>query len=104
LHCPTKPIPTGQPGLPPLRFRITQVKDANLLKGYLALRIRVTGTVKGKRVDQTSYAVYQRLGDMLSGTYSFGANTAAQRRFALRAAEQSALNLRRGGQPSGPIA
>jgi hypothetical protein len=104
LHCPTTPIPTGQAGLTPLRFRITQVKDANLLKGYLALRIRVTGTVKGKRVDQTSYAVYQRVGDVLSGTYSFGPNTPAQRRFALRAAEQSALNLRRGGQPSGPIA
>jgi len=104
LNCPKKPISTGQVGLPPLRFTISQLKDRNLLKGYVAVRVRVTGKVKGKRVDETSYAIYQRLGNVLSGTYSFGANTPAQQRFALRAAEQSALNLRRGGQPNGPIA
>jgi hypothetical protein len=104
LHCPKTPIPTGQAGLPPLTFTMTSIKDGKLLKGYVAVRVRVTGIVKGKRVDETSYAVYQRFGNVLSGTYSFGPNTRAQQRFALHAAEESAQNLRRGGPPSGPIA
>jgi hypothetical protein len=103
-HCPKTPIPTGQAGLPPLTFTITSIKDGKLLQGYVAVRVRVTGIVKGKRVDETSYAVYQRFGNVLSGTYSFGPNTRAQQRFALHAAEESAQNLRRGGPPSGPIA
>ena len=104
LHCPKTPSPTGQAGLPPLTFTMTLIKDGKLLKGYVAVRVRVAGIVKGKRVDETSYAVYQRLGNVLSGTYSFGPNTRAQQRFALHAAEESAQNLRRGGPPSGPIA
>jgi hypothetical protein len=54
----------------------------------------------GTKVDQTSYAVYQVLGDVLSGVYSFGPNTAAQRQFVLRAAEASARTLKK--QLSGP--
>ncbi|MDX6486260.1 MAG: hypothetical protein QOF43_1413 [Gaiellaceae bacterium] len=102
--CPHKPIVTGDPTLPPLTFTLTRLTDSKLLKGYLAVKVRVTGTVKGKKVDETSYAVYQRIGDVLSGTYSFGPNTAAQERFALRAAEESAKNLRRGKSSSGPTA
>jgi hypothetical protein len=110
--CPNKPIDSGEPGLPPLRFTITRISDSHLLKGYLAVKIRVRGTVtlnvKGKKqkraVDQTSYAVYQRLGNVLSGTYSYGPNTPAQLRFALHAAEQSALNLKRGHNASSPTA
>ena len=107
LHCPKTPIVTGQPGLPKLRVTITPVNDAKLMKGCVAVRVRVTGTVKGKRVDDNSYAVYQRFGNVLSGTYSFATpNTQVrqQERFALHAAEQSAQNLRNGGAPSGPIA
>jgi hypothetical protein len=102
--CPHHAIDTGEPGLPPLRFAYTRLKDPRLLKGYLAVRVRVTGTVKGKHVDQTSYAVYQRLGDVLSGTYSVGPDTEAQLRFALHAAEQSAQNLRRGHNAGSPTA
>ena len=58
------------------------------------MRVRTIATVKGKRYDQVSYAVYQRKGDVLSGVYSFGPNTPAQRAFALHAAEQSAKVLR----------
>src|SRR5436305_1626825 len=76
--CPNHAIVTGEPGLPPLRFKITRISDSHLLKGYLAVRVRVTGTVKGKKVDETSYAVYQRRGNVLSGVYSFGPNTPAQ--------------------------
>ncbi len=102
--CPAGPISTGDPSLPPLRFTITRISGSKLLKGYLAVRVRVRGTVQGKRVDETSYAVYQRLGDVLSGTYSFGPNTAAQLRFVLHAAQQSAANLRRGQASGGPTA
>jgi hypothetical protein len=101
--CPKTPIQTD-PTLPPLRFAFTRIKASNLLKGYLALKVRVTGTVKGKKVDETSYAVYQRLGDVLSGTYSFGPDTKEQLRFVLHAAQQSAVNLRLGKAAGGPTA
>lgn len=108
LHCPKTPVVTGQAGLPPLTYTITPIKDSKLLKGYLAVRVEVTGKVKGKKVDDISFAVYQRLGNVLSGTYSFAAGPSTspllQQQFALRAAEQSAENLRRGGPPSGPVA
>jgi hypothetical protein len=110
--CPDKPIVTGEAGVPPLRFTITHISDSKLLKGYLAVKIRVRGTVQVKingklqsrKVDQTSYAVYQRLGNVLSGTYSYGPNTPAQLAFELHAAEQSAQNLRRGHNVGSPTA
>jgi hypothetical protein len=107
LNCPKTPVETGQPGLPPLNVTITPIKDPELLKGYLAVGVRVTGKIKGKSVDEVSFAVYQRFGNFLSGTYSFAGPTtsvAQQERFALQAAEQSAVNLRFGGPPSGPVA
>ena len=97
LRCPKGKVDPGEQGLPPLTFRITRLTATGLLKGYLFVRVRVTGTVKGKHVDQTSYAVYQRLGNVLSGVYSFGPNTPAQQLFCLHAAQQSARNLRLGG-------
>jgi hypothetical protein len=104
-NCPRTPIQTGEPGLPPLRFTITRLKDPKLLEGYLAVRVRVRGTVSGKKVDQISYAAYQRHGNVLSGVYSFGPNTAQQLKFFLHAAEESAKNLSRGGPPpSAPTA
>jgi len=104
--CPHHPIDSGDKSLPKLTFRLTRISDPHLLKGYLAVRVDTSGTVKGKHVRQTSYAVYQRFGNVLSGIYSFGADTVAQRDLALHAAEQSARNLRRGssGAPSGPTA
>jgi hypothetical protein len=104
--CPRRPIDSGVKGLPKLTFRISRISDPRLLKGYLAVRIDVSGTVNGKHVAQTSYAVYQRLGNVLSGVYSFGTSTAGQRELCLHAAEQSARNLRRGtsGVTSAPTA
>jgi hypothetical protein len=108
IHCPKTPVVTGEAGVPPLRFTITRITDSKLLKGYLAVKIRVRGTVKvngkAQQVDQTSYAVYQRLGDVLSGIYSYGPNTPAQLAFELHAAEQSAQNLRRGHNVGTPTA
>jgi hypothetical protein len=98
--CPKEPIVTDA-SLPPLTYTLTRIKASNLLKGAVALRVRVTGKVQGKKVDQTSYAIYQRKGDVLSGTYSFGPNTKAQLQFALHAAQQSALNLRLGRAAGG---
>jgi hypothetical protein len=104
--CPRTPIDSGVKSLPKLTFRITRITDPRLLKGYLAVRIDLSGTVKGKRVAQTSYTVYQRLGNVLSGVYSFGASPARQRELCLHAAEASARNLRRGtsGATSAPTA
>jgi hypothetical protein len=104
--CPRTPVVTGEPGVGPLRFTITRVHDSRLLRGYVAVKVRAVGKLKsGKKVDQTSYAVYQARGNLLSGVYSFGPNTPAQLRFALHAAEQSAALLRKAVRtPKGPPA
>jgi hypothetical protein len=100
--CPSSPVAPGEQGLPPLRFHITRIKDAHLLKGYLAIKVRTTGKVHGKRVDTVSYAVYQRLGNVFSGVYTVGPPGSKQQAFCLKAAEKSAANLRasRLGGPS----
>jgi hypothetical protein len=98
--CPTHPIDSGVKGLPKLTFRVKQVRDPRLLKGYLAVQIDVRGTVNGRPVAQTSYAVYQQRGKVLSGVYSFGTTPKGQLALCLHAAEQSARNLRRGGSGS----
>jgi hypothetical protein len=96
LSCPHTPVVTGEKGVGPLKFTITPVKDKKLLAGYVAVRVRAVGKLtNGRHVDQTSYAVYQRVGDVLSGVYSFGPNTPAQEQFALHAAEISANVLRK---------
>jgi hypothetical protein len=105
-NCPNKPIDSGEPGLPKLLFTITRIHDAKLLKGYVAVQVRVRGTVRGKKIDQTSFAVYQRLGSVLSGMYtlSVGSNTPQQRKLVLHAAEQSAKNLLHGSNAGSPVA
>src|SRR5689334_21789468 len=35
-HCPAKPVASGLPGVPPLRYEITRLKAPGLVKGYLA--------------------------------------------------------------------
>lgn len=104
--CPNKPIDSGEPGLPKLRFTITRIHDSRLLKGYVAVQVRVRGTVAGKKVDQISFAVYQRLGTVLSGMYtlSVGSNIQLQRQLVLHAAEQSAKNLLHGSNAGSPVA
>jgi len=102
--CPHHPIDTGQAGLPHVLVTITRIHDAKLLKGALAFEVRARGTVKGKQYDETSYAVYQRRGNVLSGTYSVGPKTAAQRNLLLHAAEQSAQNLIHGNNRGTPTA
>jgi hypothetical protein len=105
-RCPHHPIETGEKGSPKLMFKLTRISDPHLLRGYVALRVDVTGTLNGKHVATTSYAIYQRRGNVLSGIYSFGGTSAAQRTLALHTAEASARNLRRGsnGVTSAPTA
>jgi hypothetical protein len=97
ISCPSHPIDTGDKGLPKLTYHLRQIRHPGLLKGYLAVQIDVRGTVNGKAVAQTSYAVYQQRGNVLSGIYSFGSTTKGQLALCLHAAEQSARNLRHGG-------
>jgi hypothetical protein len=111
--CPHTAIDPGEQNLPPLKFTITRLKDSHLLKGYLAVRVQATGVVNGKKVDQVSYAVYQQLGNVISGVYSYVltgkgykyGNAADQEAFCLHAAEQSAATLRKlGPTVTGPSA
>ena len=99
--CPTKPI--AFEGFPPLHYTVTRISDSKLVKGYLAAKVHRYGTYKGKKVDDTFFVVYQRVGDVISGVYSYaaaGVPAGAQQAFCLHAAEQSAKNLR-GGSPGG---
>jgi hypothetical protein len=101
--CPNKPI--AFEGQPPLVYRFTRITDSKLLRGYIAVRIDISGKVKGKPVRAVRYAVYQRFGNVLSGVYSYaltsGVSGAAQQAFVLHAAEASAKALRGGSQPGG---
>lgn len=110
--CPRTPVLTGEAGVGPIRFTISRIYDSKLLKGYVAVRIRAVGKLtNGRKVDNISYAIYQRLGNVLSGVYSYvlkGVDQPGQEAFALHAAEQSAKQLRKGAGvasvPSGPPA
>jgi hypothetical protein len=101
-NCPKKAI--AFEGFPPLHYVVTRIKDAKLIKGYIAARVHRYGTVKGKKVSDTFFVVYQRVGNVLSGTYSYaapGVTTAEQQAFCLHAAEASAKNLRGGTSVAG---
>jgi len=100
--CPNKPI--AFEGQPPLVYHFTHITDAKLLHGYVALRIDISGKIKGKAVKVVRYAVYQRFGNVLSGIYSYAAasvSTAAQQAFVLHAAEMSAKALKGNSQAGG---
>ncbi|SRR5579862_4611386 len=104
--CPSKPI--SFEGQPPLTYKITRLRDSKLVSGYIALRMDVSGKVNGKAVRQIRFAVYQRVGNILSGVYSYDISGVvsgeAQQQFVLHAAEASAKALekttRQGGIPA----
>lgn len=101
--CPRKPI--AFEGQPPLTYTISRISDSKLLPGAIALRVDVSGTVKGTKISAIRFAVYQRLGNTLSGVYSYavsGVSGAVQERFVLHAAEASAKALR--GHSAGGVA
>jgi hypothetical protein len=83
--------------------RFTAVENSGLLPGYFAVREVDTGTLHGKPVRQVTYAVYQRLGNVLSAVYTIGPRGSGQLAFCLHAARQAAQNLTNwylGGPPA----
>jgi len=95
-HCPRGPVQRPIAGAPPVTFRVTKVTDPRLLPGYLAVRVHATGKYKGRKFVTNAVGVYQARGEVFSGIYTDGQGTiAAQLRFGLHAAEESAKNLRR---------
>jgi hypothetical protein len=63
------------------------------LPNYVALRLRISGTVNGKRSTETLFTIYQLRHNILSALYAYG-GTEAARRLALHAAAASATNLK----------
>jgi hypothetical protein len=94
--CPRTPVPSTIQGVPPLTYRIKRLSATNhrLLRGAIAIRITMSGTLKGRHLSETDFVVYQRRGDVLSGVYTDGGLIAARQALALSAAAQSARNLR----------
>jgi hypothetical protein len=91
LTCPSRSV------------RFTPVSDPHLVPGYFAVREVDTRVVRGKHLQLTTYAVYQRMRNVLSAVYSVGPPGSAQLAFCLHAAEQAAQNLRGwylGGPPA----
>ncbi len=104
-NCKHHLLTTGLKSVPTVVVKVTRIQVPHLLKEYLAVRILTTGKLNGKSFTQTSFAVYQRHGDVLSGVYSSGLTIAPQLRLCLHAAEQSAHNLRQTASASkGPAA
>ncbi|MGH2972199.1 MAG: hypothetical protein ACRDNM_03780 [Gaiellaceae bacterium] len=103
--CPNKPL--AFEGQPPLTYKITRIKDSKLVHGAIALRIDVSGKISGKPVSAIRYAIYQRVGNVLSGVYSYsakGVSGTAQQAFVLHAAEASARALQGTASGGGPPA
>jgi hypothetical protein len=95
--CPRGEIRSPVRGVPPLRYRVTRLPTAGkgLLPGAIALRMTASGTVNGKKLVVTSFGVYQRRGNILSGIYVYGRSVASRRSIAFSAAAASAKNLKR---------
>jgi hypothetical protein len=94
-HCPRGPVGSNVKGVPPLTYRISEIRDARLLPQHLALRIHFSGTVNGKHREDTVIGVYQIRQDVLSGVYAYEGTVADRIRICLHAAEESAKNLKR---------
>lgn len=92
-HCPRTPVRSAIRGTGPLTYRLHRLTEPGLLPGYQALAIGLTGRADGVQRSQQTVAIYQVYGDVLSGVYTSGGNTAALQRVALHAAQESARNL-----------
>lgn len=94
--CPPHEVGSTVRGVPPLRYRFTRLSTAGkgLLPGAIALRMTVSGTVNGKKLTETSFGIYQRRGNILSGIYVYGGSAEKRRTMAFAAAAASARNLK----------
>jgi hypothetical protein len=95
--CPPREVRSTVRGVPPLLYRFTRLSTGGkgLLPGAIALQMTVSGTVNGKKLTETSFGVYQRRANILSGIYVYGGSVANRRAMALATAAASARNLRR---------
>jgi hypothetical protein len=95
--CPRQPVPSAVRGVPSLSYRIALLSSAGkrLLPGAIVMRVTVSGTLRGKKEIETSFVVYQRSGDILSGIYVYGGSMKSRRELAFAASAQSARNLKR---------
>ena len=94
--CPPHEVGSRVRGVPPLRYRFTRLSTAGkgLLPGAIVLRMTVSGTVNGQKLTETSFGVYQRRGNILSGIYVYGGSVEKRRAMAFSAAAASARNLK----------
>ena len=92
-QCPPGPVETGIKGLGPLKYRLTRLRSAGLLPGYVAFRAHVTGKSQGKTFDDTVVMVYQRRGNVLSAVYGYGGTLPNRTKTVFAAARASAGNL-----------
>jgi hypothetical protein len=94
-HCPRHPVGSTVAGVGPLTYRIGWVSDRRLLPGAVALRIHATGLFNGRHEETTNLAVYQVRRNVLSAVYTYQLSFKAQLSVGLRAAAQSAINLKK---------
>jgi hypothetical protein len=92
-HCPSGPVQMPEPGSPRLTFRLTPLHLSGLLPHSIALQIHATGTSQGRRFVINSIVTYQARGSILSGVYTYNGSIAAQKRLAVHASRESAMNL-----------
>jgi len=95
--CPRQPVPSAVRGVPSLSYRIALLSSAGkrLLRGAIVMRVTVSGTLRGKKKTDTTFVVYQRSEDILSGIYVYGGSLKSRRELAFAASAQSARNLKR---------
>jgi hypothetical protein len=93
--CPQGALKNLPAGVTNLVHHSRLVTDPHLLPGAVAILDHETATVHGKRVTVDAMEVYQVRGNLLSGVYGSASTPAAVETGTLRAAEQSASNLKR---------
>jgi hypothetical protein len=92
-RCPSGPVTSTVRDVPPLTYRITRLSTTGLLPGTVALRMNISGILRGKRLSETHTEIYQAHGNVLSALYTYGGSVKERERAALRAAKQSRANL-----------
>jgi len=95
--CPRRPMPSKLRGVPPLTYRLSRLSpNSALLHDAIVMKVTESGTYKGRKVTQTSFVVYQRRDDVLTGIYVYGGTINARYAMAMRASTASARNLASG--------
>lgn len=95
--CASRTVSSPEAGGSALTYRITRIKHPGkqLLTDALPLSISVSGIVNGEYIEFRAAMVYQVLDNVLSGTYAYGGTGTQRKATVLRAAAESAVQLRR---------